>query len=172
VVGDQVDVIRTARLEPGRVPGQPLYPLELAGGGAGGGARGLAAVAERPVERVAQGVLVQEVVAHLGPDERQAGIRRCPHVAVQTAVSTPWRNARWSGSRRLYLSRTSWPTKGVVSANPISVAVRLWRCRPPALSGPVRLRRGVDPFVDGRVLVISAASHGRGGATTTYLTPK
>ena len=42
--------------------------------------------------------------------------------------------ARFSGSRSLCLSRNSWPTIGVISARPISVAERLWRCRPTALS--------------------------------------
>ena len=48
---------------------------------------------------------------------------------------------RLSGSRSPCLSRNSWPSSGVMSASPMSVADRLCRCRPTALSDPERLGR-------------------------------
>src|SRR5215472_2233542 len=58
---------------------------------------------------------------------------------------------------------------GVISANPMSVAVRLCLCNPTALCWPELEGREGVPFLDGRVLVMSAASAGRGDASDRIL---
>ena len=76
VVGRQVEVVRAAGLQPGRRLAEALDPLELARGGARGGERVLDAVAQAAVERVAQVVLVQELLADDRGEQRQPDIDR------------------------------------------------------------------------------------------------
>ena len=94
-VGGQIEVVGAARAQTRRRLAEALHPLELTGGGAERGERGLDAITQSPVEGVAQAVPVQELLAE-----------------------------QWCES-----------------ASPMSVADRLCRCRPTALSDPERLGR-------------------------------
>ena len=71
VVGRQVEVVRSARLQAGGGLADALDPLELAGGCSERRERRLDAVAQAAVERIAQPVLVQELLPEQRCDQRQ-----------------------------------------------------------------------------------------------------
>jgi len=72
VVGRQVVVVLAAGLQAGGAAAQVLDALELAAGRSGGGEDRLGAVTQRPVQRIAQAVLVEEFLA----DERREQAQR------------------------------------------------------------------------------------------------
>jgi len=83
VVGRQIEVVLAAGLEPGRSTAEVLDPLELAGGGGGGGEYRLRAVAQAAVERVAQMVFVQKLLADDRGEHRDGHVDRGPFVRLQ-----------------------------------------------------------------------------------------
>ena len=74
VVGRQVVVVLAAGLQSGGSAAQVLDALELAAGRSGGGEDRLGAVAQRPVQRIAQPVLVQEFLADEGREQAQRDV--------------------------------------------------------------------------------------------------
>jgi hypothetical protein len=80
IVGRQVEVVLTAGLEPSRSAAQVLCPFELPGRGAGSGEDRLRAVAQAPVERVAQMVFVQKLLADKRGKHSQGDIDPGPFV--------------------------------------------------------------------------------------------
>jgi len=76
VVGRQIEVIGTAGLQTGRWLADALDAFELSRGSARGGERVLDAVPQAAVERVAQVVLVQELLAHARGEQRHPDIDR------------------------------------------------------------------------------------------------
>ena len=116
VVGRQVEVVLAAGLEPGRSAAQVLDALELTAGGAGGGEERLDAVAQRPVERIAQVVLVQEFLADDGREQAQRHVDASPLVLVLADGGLPAGafgrgvepfGAVWCGRQCLSLSAAS-----------------------------------------------------------------
>jgi hypothetical protein len=76
LVGVQVEVVGATRTQTRRRLAKALHPLELTGGSAERGERRLDAVAQSTVERVAQPVPVQELLAKQWCDERQPDVGR------------------------------------------------------------------------------------------------
>ncbi len=82
VVGREVVVVLAAGLQSGGAAAQVLDALELAAGRSGGGKDRLGAVAQRPVQRIAQPVLVQEFLPDEGREHAQRDVDAGPLVLL------------------------------------------------------------------------------------------
>ena len=89
VVGGQIEVVGRARCQARRRLAQSLDLLELPGRGSGGREAVLDAELQRPVERVAQFVPVQEFLAQQRGEQAHAEVDRCPLAAELADGAVP-----------------------------------------------------------------------------------